>query len=63
MAPTEEVTHSFIVRIWLEEMAVADQPDKWRGHITHVPSGQRQYLEKIETITEFIAPYLKINQN
>lgn len=51
----ESITHSFIIKIWLED---GDQP-KWRGHITYVPSGERRYLENMGEITNFIMPYLE----
>lgn len=50
----ESVTHSFVVRIWLEE----DDRATWRGHITHVPSGDRQYVERLADIVDFIARYV-----
>jgi hypothetical protein len=52
--PFESVTHSFVVRIWLEE----DDRASWRGHITHVTSGDRQYVERLADIIDFIAPYV-----
>ena len=54
----EATTHPFIVRIWLEETAGASGQATWRGHITHVPSGERQYLESLDDIILFITPYL-----
>jgi hypothetical protein len=51
-------THSFIVKIWLEEPAQNSRKGKWRGHITHVPSGERRYLKSLGEITAFIVPYL-----
>ncbi len=51
-------THSFIVKIWLEEPAVDNHRATWRGHITHVPSGERRYLKSLWQIVAFIAPYL-----
>ena len=59
MQPAEINNHSFIVRIWLEESDTEGQPGIWRGHITHVPSGKRLYLDKLEAILEFIAPFLQ----
>jgi hypothetical protein len=50
----ESVTHSFVVRIWLEE----DDRATWRGHITHVPSGDRQYVERLSDIIDFVSPYV-----
>jgi hypothetical protein len=55
----EHQTHSFIVRIWLEETAEETGRITWRGHITHVPSGKRHYLKNLEDSLTFIAPYLE----
>ena len=55
----EANTHPFIVRIWLEETAHEAGRATWRGHITHVPSGERRYLKSLEDIAVFIAPYLE----
>jgi len=55
----EPYTHSFIVKIWLEETAEEAGRAKWRGHITHVPSGERRHLKDLEDILDFIAPYLQ----
>jgi hypothetical protein len=57
MPPFESTTHSFIIRIWLEEPAEAGRA-KWRGHITHVPSGERHYVENLEDAVDFMLPYL-----
>ncbi|MFQ5922395.1 MAG: hypothetical protein ACE5M4_06085 [Anaerolineales bacterium] len=51
-------THSFIVKIWLEEPAEDHHKGRWRGHITHVPSGERRYLKSLGGIVAFIVPYL-----
>ena len=51
----ESVTHSFVVRIWLEEDG--DRAN-WRGHITHVPGGERHYVKRLADIVDFIAPYV-----
>jgi hypothetical protein len=50
--------HSFIVRIWLEETLEETGKACWRGHITHVPSGERRYLKDLSDIGIFILPYL-----
>jgi hypothetical protein len=55
----EARTHSFIIRIWLEETAVETGQSKWRGHITHIPSNQRRYIEKLDDISTFIRHYLQ----
>jgi hypothetical protein len=58
MAPSDDPSHSFIVRIWLEETAEEAGKVRWRGHITHQPGGERQYLEDLESLREFIASYM-----
>jgi hypothetical protein len=55
----EASVHSFIVKIWLEETIEEAGQAIWRGHITHVPSGERRYLHKLDDVTAFIAPYLE----
>ena len=54
----ESKTHSFIVKIWLEETESTGRAS-WRGHIRHVSNGQPHYLESLSEITVFITPYLK----
>lgn len=56
---SEAYTNSFIVRIWLEETAEEAGRATWRGHITHVPSGERRYLKDLDDIVAFIVPYLQ----
>jgi hypothetical protein len=59
MESLEVTNHPFVVRIWLEETAEEAGRATWRGHITHVPSGERRYLEDLDDIIAFIAPYLE----
>ncbi len=56
MDEIESEAQSFIVRVWVEE---ADR-GLWRGHITHVSSSRRRYLENLDEIGDFIAPYLEL---
>jgi hypothetical protein len=55
----ERDVHSFIVKIWLEESIEESAGAKWRGHITHVPTGERRYFQKLSVIGDFITPYLE----
>jgi hypothetical protein len=52
-------THSFIVKIWLEETVAEAGAARWRGCITHVGDGVRQYVSGLGEINAFIAGYLK----
>jgi hypothetical protein len=51
-------THSFVVKVWLEEATEEAGRARWRGHITHVVSGERRYLQSLAEITWFIEGYL-----
>ena len=55
----ESNAQSFIVRIWVEERADETGQGLWRGHITHVPSGERRYLKNLGEIEDFIGPHLE----
>ncbi len=59
MRSIEVNTHPFIVKIWLEETVEEANHATWRGHITHVPSGERHYLKDLDDIRLFIVPYLE----
>lgn len=55
----EANTQSFIVKIWVEEPAKGSDKKNWRGHITHVLSGQRFDLEGLDDIKGFMDRFLK----
>jgi hypothetical protein len=55
----EDESHTFIVKIWLEETLEESGKAKWRGYITHVLSGKRGYFEELRKIIDFIMPYLE----
>ena len=59
MDVSEVTTHSFIVKIWVEELAGASGHAVWRGYVTHVPDGKRYYLRDLDDLTAFIAPYIE----
>jgi hypothetical protein len=59
MDSLEATSHPFVIRIWLEESIEEAHRATWRGHITHVPSGERRYLQDLDDMTAFIAPYLE----
>lgn len=51
--------HSFIVRIWLEESTTEAPQPSWRGSITHVLSGRRQFFVDLNMLPNLIRPYLE----
>ncbi len=56
---TEPFAHAFIIRIWLEAAPVAGQQAIWRGHITHVASGERRQVQSLCGVQGFLADYLQ----
>lgn len=54
----EANTHSFIVKVWLEESAEETGQAIWKGYVTHVTDGERRYFQDLNEIPSFIAPYL-----
>jgi hypothetical protein len=59
MNSLEATIHSFIIKIWIEEITCKNGEAIWRGHITHVPSNVRVYITQLRDISVFIAPYLE----
>ena len=55
----ESNSHSFVVKIWLEETGERSDSSMWRGHVTHVPSRNRQYVDDLQGVTDFITIYLE----
>lgn len=55
----EPENHSFIVKVWREETVEEAGQARWRGHITHVQTGRRRYLQSLSGILAFIMPYLE----
>lgn len=54
----QELTHSFVVKLWVEEVDPTTDRSSWRGHITHVLSGEREYFQSIQKMNHFILPYI-----
>ena len=59
MALLETTTHSFVVKVWLEEPITSFKDGRWRGHITHVPSNHRRYFDDLEVMKQFVRFYLE----
>jgi hypothetical protein len=55
----EEQTHSFVIKFWVEEIHEEMGRVVWRGHITHVSSGEQSYIKELDSIIGFIAPFLE----
>ncbi|GJM42319.1 MAG: hypothetical protein DHS20C20_26010 [Ardenticatenaceae bacterium] len=62
MVLLESITHSFILKVWLEVPSSGTDPALWRGHITHVSSQQRLNFDKLCDIEQFITPFLLLSE-
>jgi hypothetical protein len=52
--------HSFVIRIWLEEIVPETGELKWRGHIIHLPSHTERYFDQLQNLLPFIESCLKL---
>ena len=59
MSPEQASAQSFLVRVWLEDIASDDGAATWRGHITELPDGRPLYFEELERMSEVIAARLR----
>ena len=59
MDVSENAVHSFIIRLWCEEKECDAPLGIWRGHLTHVPSRQRRYIQTLDEIVTIILEYLR----
>lgn len=55
--PFETSTHAFVLRVWREEPLTDNGESMWRGHITHVQSGQRRYFQHLREVAAFLTTY------
>ncbi len=46
-----------MIWLWSEDSDHAHS-HLWRGHITHVPTGQQRYCQNLDEISDFISGYL-----
>ena len=52
-------THSFVIKLWLEETKAESGHVMWRGRITHVASGHQYHIKELSSIAFVINPYLE----
>ncbi len=52
--------HSFIVRIWLEDVELKPGRLDWHGQITDVMSGEQEYIKNLDEIPGFIQTHLQL---
>jgi len=57
--PTNEPSHAFIVRIWIEYQESKDTEPIWRGAIEHVESGKQMYFDQLDKMRIYFVKYLE----
>lgn len=57
--PKEEISCSFIIRIWLEEKTSRSGRMRWRGHITQIPTKKRHHFEDLEDMKQFVKSHIE----
>lgn len=59
MDTTDAMSHSFILKIWLETTAEEIGGARWVGRIVHVPRAQATYFRDLNEIPQYLLPYLE----
>ena len=54
----EPASHTFLLRIWIEETSHEAGQMSWRGHITHLPDEEQRYVESLEEVACFVRRYV-----
>lgn len=57
--PSKPDTHSFVLRVWVEDRCEETAQVRWRGSITHVPSGRTRYFEDLNDMCTFVASHMQ----
>ena len=52
-------THSFVFRFWPEPWDEQEPQLLWRGHVTHVPGGERLFVQNLGDALNFMAQFLQ----
>jgi hypothetical protein len=55
----KEITHAFIVRIWIEPREQKDAEPIWRGVIEHVEGDESVYFDHLDKMNIYFAKYLE----
>lgn len=56
MSSADTRVFSVIVKIWVQN----SDPATWHGKITHIPSGEQQYVSRVEDIALIISQHLEV---
>lgn len=53
-AMPENISRSFVVRIWIEPRELPNKTFEWRGMIQDVLSGEKKYFRKFDELIDFM---------
>jgi hypothetical protein len=56
---TREISHAFIVRIWIEPRELKDAEPPWRGVIEAVDGYKRVYFDHLDKMSTYFEKYLQ----
>jgi hypothetical protein len=59
MDTIDRSTHVFVIKVWRERLVEDEERYSWRGHITHLGSGEQRQLKDFATMFAFIRGYLR----
>lgn len=59
MKSIKEISHAFIVRIWIEPREQKEVEPIWRGVIEHVDGDEPVYFDHLDKINVYFAKYLE----
>lgn len=58
--PSDTEIHSFILKIWVEPDQQSTQPARVHGYITHVPTGERRYIQHLKDLDLILHEFLPL---
>ncbi len=58
----EQTIHSFIVRVWVEEMDESSQHPLYRGQVVCLPKGERYYFKQLDEILTIIQSTIETDE-
>jgi hypothetical protein len=56
----EPPSHTFLLRIWIEEIPQESGRLCWRGSITHFPDEDRRYVQTFDQVAAFIWDHIRL---
>jgi hypothetical protein len=53
------LTHTFVVKLWLESREIQGAEQEWRGRIDHIQSGSYLYFTDMTAIAQLIRGFME----